>query len=157
MQDYLEAMKKGKKLDICLDSEDPKTCKGGTKIKMDKTPKVRCEKGQIVIDIDADVKKSIVNAGVSADFKMVVSNCLGSPCLQIKDANGNFKNVFMNLFLGRLLDRGIASAINSANKEPIKISIPDVKLKNLKTNPMNCDTTMDWELQTPSSTMKPLN
>ncbi len=157
MQDYLEAMKSTKKLDICLNSEDPKTCKGGTKIKMDKTPKVRCENGEIIVDIDADIKKSIINAGISADFKMVINNCLGSPCLQIKDVNGNFKNVFMNLFLGRLLDRGIASAINSGNKEPIKVSIPDVKLKNVKTNPTNCDTTMDWELQTPSSKTKLLN
>lgn len=155
LQDYLEAMKNGKKLDICLDAEDPKTCSGGTKIKMDKTPKVRCEKGEIVIDIDADVKKSIVSAGVAADFKMVVSNCLGSPCLQIKDANGNFKNVFMNLFLGKLLDRGIASAINSGSKEPIKISIPDVKLKKIKSNPVNCEATMDWELQPSSAKAKP--
>ncbi len=155
LQDYLEAMKKGKKLDICLDAEDPKTCSGGTRIKMDKTPKVRCEKGEIVIDIDADLKKSIVNAGVSADFKMVVNNCLGSPCLQIKDAKGNFKNVFMNLFLGRLLDRGIASAINGDNKEPIKISIPEVKLKKIKNNPVNCEATMDWELQPIATSVKP--
>ncbi len=154
LQEYLDAMKKGKKLDICLDAENPKTCSGGTRIKMDKSPKVRCEKGEIVIDLDADLKKSIVNAGVSADFKMVVNNCLGSPCLQIKDANGNFKNVFMNLFLGKLLDRGIASAINNGSKEPIKITIPDVKLKKIKSNPVNCEATMDWELQPTSISAK---
>ncbi len=151
LQDYMQAMSKAKKLDICLDVIDSKNCKTGTKIKIEKTPTVRCEKGEIIVDLDADVKKSIVNAGVSADFKMVVNNCLGSPCLQIKDVNGKFKNVFMNLFLGSLLDRGIASALNSANKEPIKITIPDAKLKNIKTNPANCDTTMDWELQTSSA------
>ena len=153
LQQYMNAMAKSKKLDMCLDSKDPKTCKGGTKISLDKPPKISCENGQIVLDVDAEIKKKILfftaSPDAAAKIKMTVQNCNGDPCIQYMDTDGKFKNVFMNLFLGGLLDRGISSALNTSSKTPIPI--PDVKLKRTSSDKNTCETTMDWMIQSPFS------
>lgn len=153
LQQYMNAMAKSKKLDMCLDSKDPKTCKGGTKISLDKPPKISCENGQIVLDVDAEIKKKILfftaSPDAAAKIKMTVQNCNGDPCIQYVDTDGKFKNVFMNLFLGGLLDRGISSALNTSSKKPIPI--PDVKLKRTSSDKNTCETTMDWMIQSPFS------
>lgn len=151
LQQYMNAMANSKKLDMCLDSKDPKTCKGGTKITLDKPPKISCDNGQIVLDLDAEIKKKILfftaSPDAAAKIKMTVQNCNGDPCIQYVGADGKFKNVFMNLFLGGLLDRGISSALNVSNKT--KIPVPDVKLKRTNTDKNTCETTMDWMIQSP--------
>ncbi len=153
LQQYMNAMAKNKKLDMCLDSKDPKTCKGGIKINLDKPPKISCENGQIVLDVDAEIKKKILfftaSPNAAAKIKMTVQNCNGDPCIQYVDTDGKFKNIFMNLFLGGLLDRGISSALNVSNKT--KVPIPDVKLKKTTTDKNTCETTMDWMIQSPLS------
>ena len=155
LQHYMDAMAKSKKLDMCLGGQNPNTCKGGTKITLDKPPKISCDNGKIAIDIDAEIKKKLfrlltITPDAAAKLKMTVENCNGDPCIQVTDVDGKFKNVFFNgidSLFGGLLQRGISSAVNVGSKTPL--AIPDVKLKKTTTDKNTCETTMDWMIQSP--------
>lgn len=157
LQEYFNRMAENKNLDICLDSNDPVNCSGGTKIRLQKPPKIGCENGEFTVDLDAEAADKIlgikVEANVGAKVKATVQNCSGSPCIQITDAKGRFKNVLLNTFFGNMLNRGISASLAKTGNIPIEV--PYVKLKKHKTDSRTCSTKLDWDLQSPPGSRIP--
>lgn len=150
LQEYFNRMAAKKNLNLCVDSSSPATCTGGTKVELKSPPKISCSNGEFVVDIDAEAKKSIFNADVQGQIKAKVTNCKGSPCIQFTDAQGRFKNVFMDTFFGHMLDRGISTAMAQNNAVPIQL--PKVDLKKAHTSKQDCSTKLDWSINNPTET-----
>lgn len=148
LKKYFDTMAENKKLDVCIDSDNPETCEGGTKITMNKPPQVSCQDGKMVMDLDTEAKKQIF--GITADpdvlgqIKAEVDNCGGKVCIKFIDAKGTFRRTILKGFDG-MLNQAIAPILEQNNKTPLPI--PFVSLKKHQTNPSNCSTKFDWEIK----------
>jgi len=149
LQEYLTKMVQNKKMDLCFEPKNPETCEGGTQIKIKTAPKITCDQGDLVIDLDAEVKKSLFNVDAQAKIKLNLANCQGQPCIQLKDPSGKFKNVFLNLFFNGLLNQGLKAAFSG--NAPMNFQVPSTHLNKLKTDPQTCETTLDWDILTHSN------
>lgn len=149
LQEYFDRMAKNKNLDLCTDSQEPATCKGGTKINLKNPPKIACDNGDFTFEFDAEAATKILGFNASADLnakvKAKVNNCAGSPCIQFTDSNGRFKNVFLNTFFGHMLDRGLTTALINSNNTPIKV--PNAKMKKTQSSKKDCTTKLDWTIE----------
>lgn len=145
LQTYFNELAANKKLNLCVDSKDEKTCQGGIKVNFKSPPKVSCENGELALEVDADVAKSIFNVGVAGKLKAKIKNCGGDPCMEFTDSQGRLKNAVLNTFFGSFLQRGLSSALNQSSNVPV--NIPFVKLDKLQTSPKDCKTKLDWEIR----------
>lgn len=148
LQEYFNRMAAKKNLNLCIDSESPATCSGGTKVELKRPPRISCSNGEFVVDIDAEASKAIFNADVQGSVRAKVTNCKGSPCIQFRNANGQFKNVLMDTFFGHMLDRGIASAVAKTNGS-VPLNVPSMTLKKSMTSSQDCNTKLDWSINDP--------
>ncbi|MEQ1721788.1 MAG: hypothetical protein ABL930_01340 [Pseudobdellovibrio sp.] len=152
LQEFFNRMAENKNLSLCVDSSDAVSCKGGTRVHIKNPPKISCDNGDFVFDIDAAASRSIFNIDLKGSVKAKVNNCSGSPCIQFTDSSGKFKNVFINTFFGHMLDRGLSTALSKTNNVPL--TIPTVALKKAQTSKQNCNTKLDWNID-PASQSKP--
>ncbi|MBY0554090.1 hypothetical protein K2P97_06155 [bacterium] len=150
LQEYFNRMAAKKNLNMCVGSDTPATCAGGTKVELKKPPKISCSNGEFVVDIDAEATKAIFNVDIQGQVRAKVANCKGSPCIQFTDAKGNFKNVFIDTFFGHMLDRGISTAMAKNNTVPVQL--PKMDLKKAQTSKQDCNTKLDWSINTPTET-----
>lgn len=145
LQTYFNELAANKKLNLCVDSKDEKNCDGGIKVNFKTPPKVSCDNGELALEVDADVAKSIFKVGMAGKLKAKLKNCHGDPCMEFTDSQGRLKNAILNTFFGSFLQRGLSSALNQSSNVPV--NIPFVKLDKLQTTPKDCKTKLDWEIR----------
>lgn len=145
IQEYFNKMHENRKMSVCLDSSSTDDCKDGTQIDLKKPVNVRCENGKIVLEADASVKKSIFGADIAGNINAEVGNCNGHPCFKLTDSSGKFKNVFVNAFFGKMLDRTLAAAVDQNSTQ--RFEVPKASLLNAQPGKTNCSTKLDWGLK----------
>lgn len=145
LQEYFKKLGEKKNIEVCIESPDPVNCTGGTKVKLKSSPKITCENGDIKMDLDTEAAKSIFKVDVQTSVKARLKNCNGDPCFELMDEKGQFKNVFLSTLFGGLLQRSLSSAVKQSTNAPI--NIPFVKLDQVKTNPKNCNSKLDWQIR----------
>lgn len=141
-QEYMNKMTEQKKLNICVNSEEPITCKGGELLQFKTPPQITCKNGKFILDLDAEARKSILGLDLNGQLTAELTQCGNSACFKLSDGQGSLKSAFLNTFLGGFVQNAVKQAVNNSSHEPI--NIPKTSLKKYQTNSSNCQTQLDW-------------